>query len=84
MMTVAAAYTPTLPDELRVTVGDTVRLLQEYKDGWGFVQYVGKIDSPKGVVPMVCLQERRRMVPSIQHKTSTGSTGSQSSMTGWR
>ncbi|KAF5330773.1 hypothetical protein D9619_005308 [Psilocybe cf. subviscida] len=84
MMTVSAAYTPTLPDELRVTVGDTVRLLQEYKDGWGFAQYVGKIDSPKGVVPMVCLQERRRMVPSIQHKTSTGSNGSQSSVTGWR
>ncbi len=75
LMTVVAPYVPTLSDELRVSVGDTVRLLLEYKDGWGFVQFVGKSDAPKGVVPMICLQERRRMVPTI-HKTSSGSIGS--------
>ncbi|KAF9556012.1 hypothetical protein CPC08DRAFT_599136, partial [Agrocybe pediades] len=53
-------YIPTLSDELRVQVGDTVRVLQEYQDGWCFAQYVGKADAPKGVVPLVCLEDRRR------------------------
>lgn len=75
LMTVVAPYVPTLTDELRVSVGDTVRLMLEYKDGWGFVQFVGKGDAPKGVVPMICLQERRRMVPTV-HKASNGSVGS--------
>ncbi|KAF9484638.1 hypothetical protein BDN70DRAFT_872151 [Pholiota conissans] len=82
MMTVVAPYTPTLADELNVIVGDTVRLLQEYQDGWGFVQFVGKGDAPKGVVPLVCLQERKRVVPAMPHKTSNGSVSSFT--TNWR
>lgn len=73
LMNVIMPYTPTLPDELSVKVGDTIRLMQEYRDGWCFVQYVGKIDAPKGVVPRICLEERRRMVP-VRHKTSNGSS----------
>lgn len=73
LMNVIAAYTPTLPDELSVKVGDTVRLIQEYRDGWCFAQYVGRVDAPKGVVPLVCLEERKRMVP-VRHKTSNGSS----------
>ena len=69
LMNVIAPYSPTLPDELSVRVGDTVRLLQEYRDGWCFAQYVGKVDAPKGIVPFVCLEERKRMVP-VRHKTS--------------
>jgi hypothetical protein len=73
LMNVIMSYTPTLPDEISVKVGDTIRLMQEYRDGWCFVQFVGKIDAPKGVVPRVCLEERRRMVP-VRHKTSSGSS----------
>ena len=73
LMNVIVPYNPTLPDELAVKVGDTVRLMQEYRDGWCFVQYVGKIDAPRGVVPLICLEERRRMVP-VRHKTSNGSS----------
>ena len=73
LMNVIVPYTPTLPDELSLKVGDTIRLMQEYRDGWCFVQYVGKIDAPKGVIPRICLEERRRMVP-VRHKTSNGSS----------
>ena len=73
LVNVIAPYTPTLPDELSIKVGDTIRLIQEYRDGWGFAQYVGKADAPKGVVPLVCLEERKRMVP-IGHKRSNGSS----------
>ncbi|PPQ84065.1 hypothetical protein CVT25_003668 [Psilocybe cyanescens] len=76
MMHVIAHYTPTLPDELRVHVGDTVRVLEEYKDGWCFAQYVGKADAPKGVVPLICLEERLRMVPVAHSRSPNGSFSS--------
>ncbi|KAJ3525340.1 hypothetical protein NMY22_g10619 [Coprinellus aureogranulatus] len=63
LMTVIAPFTPTLEDELPLKVGDTVRIIEEYKDQWCLVQMVGRMDSPRGVVPCVCLQERKRIVP---------------------
>ncbi|KAF6763743.1 hypothetical protein DFP72DRAFT_800675, partial [Ephemerocybe angulata] len=63
LMTVVAPFMPTLEDELPLKVGDTVRVIEEYRDGWCLVQQVGRIDSPRGVVPCVCLQERKRIVP---------------------
>lgn len=80
LMNVVAPYTPTLADELQVRVGDTVRVLQEYKDGWCFAQFVGKVDAPRGVVPLVCLEERRRVVPV----SSKGSNSSLTSLVNWR
>ena len=56
LMTVVARYAPKLPDELHVKLGDVVRVIAEYKDGWCFAQLLGTIDAPKGVVPLVCLQ----------------------------
>ena len=56
LMTVAARYSPNLPDELPVKLGDIVRIITEYKDGWCFAQLLGTIDAPKGVIPLVCLQ----------------------------
>jgi hypothetical protein len=56
LMTVVALYTPNLPDELHVKLGDVVRVIAEYKDGWCFAQLLGTIDAPKGVIPVVCLQ----------------------------
>ena len=62
-MTVIAPFTPTMEDELPLKVGDTVRIIEEYRDAWCLVQLVGRIDSPRGVVPCVCLQERKRIIP---------------------
>ncbi|KAG6817778.1 hypothetical protein H0H87_003186 [Tephrocybe sp. NHM501043] len=83
LMSVASSFTPTLDDELAIKLGDTVRMLDEYKDGWCLVQRVGRIDAPKGAVPRFCLQERRGVVPIIPNrKFSNGSLKSQAS--GWR
>lgn len=78
LMTAINRFTPTLNDELALQVGDTVRIIDEYRDGWCLVQHVGRMDSPQGVVPVVCLQERKRIVPSpgaatLSHKRSNGS-----------
>ncbi|RDB22178.1 hypothetical protein Hypma_010610 [Hypsizygus marmoreus] len=81
LMTVAASFTPTLDDELAIKLGDTVRMVDEYRDGWCLVQRVGRIDAPKGAVPRFCLQERRGVVPMVPtRKFSNGSLKSQ----GWR
>lgn len=56
---VKATFTPTMEDELPIVRGEAIRMLAEYKDGWCVVQRVGAFDSPKGVVPRSCLQERQ-------------------------
>lgn len=81
LMTVATTFTPSLDDELAIKLGDTIRMVEEYRDGWCLVQRVGRIDAPKGVVPRFCLQERRGVVPIVPtRKFSSGSLKGQS----WR
>lgn len=52
-----------MDDELYISVGETVRLLEEYEDDWCLVQRVGRIDAAKGMVPRFCLSERPEVVP---------------------
>ena len=59
-MSVASTFTPTLADELAIQIGDIVSMFEEYRDGWCLVQRVGFTDSPKGVVPRFCLEEREQ------------------------
>ena len=69
LMTVVARYTPNLPDELHVNLGDVVRVIAEYKDGWCFAQLLGTIDAPKGVVPLVCLQSAFTVTHKVSNKS---------------
>lgn len=62
LMAVINTFTPSLEDEMSIRIGDTVRMIEEYNDGWCLVQRVGKSDSPKGVVPRFCLTERQSAV----------------------
>ena len=73
LMTVVARYTPNLPDELHVKLGDVVRVIAEYKDGWCFAQLLGTIDAPKGVVPLVCLQAAFTVTHKASNKSLTTS-----------
>ncbi|KZT34717.1 hypothetical protein SISSUDRAFT_956875, partial [Sistotremastrum suecicum HHB10207 ss-3] len=57
LMTVKQPFKVSLHDELHVRVGETVRLLQEYQDGWTLCQRVGRADAEKGAVPRCCLIE---------------------------
>ncbi|KAE9410988.1 hypothetical protein BT96DRAFT_969229 [Gymnopus androsaceus JB14] len=58
LMAVINTFHPSLADELPITIGDCVRLIEEYHDGWCLVQRVGKADAPRGVVPRFCLVDR--------------------------
>lgn len=62
LMVVSCTFVPSLPDELRIAVGEPLRLLEEYEDEWCLVQRVGA-DAERGVVPRFCLQE----VPVAAH-----------------
>jgi len=55
-MDVVNDFHPTLPDELTVTAGQTVQLLDEYTDGWCMIHFLG-VGAAKGVIPRCCLAE---------------------------
>jgi hypothetical protein len=49
---VARSYVPTLPDELTISTGETLRVLQEFDDGWSeCMNSTGEV----GMVPLECL-----------------------------
>lgn len=56
-MTVANLFTPSMDDELAIAIGETVRLVEEYQDGWCLIQRLGE-DSQRGVVPHFCLMDQ--------------------------
>ncbi|KIL67163.1 hypothetical protein M378DRAFT_330798 [Amanita muscaria Koide BX008] len=58
LMAVIMDYDPELPDELEVKVGDTVRILRDYDDGWCVVEHLSRSKKRPGAVPRMCLQER--------------------------
>ncbi len=61
-MVVTTSFESTLPDELSVRTGETLRLIREFDDEWCLVQRVGRLAAEKGVIPRFCLSERQRMV----------------------
>jgi len=67
-MTVERSFDPSMEDELSVTVGETVCLLEEYEDEWCLVQRMGRMNADKGVVPSLCLMERPQVVPPSNNR----------------
>lgn len=67
LMVVVNTFVPTLADELAVTVGEPIKLIQEYEDEWCLVQRVGKTDSERGVIPRFCVQD----VPILNRKLAS-------------
>ena len=49
---VRCTYIPNLPDELSITVGELVRVVSEFDDGWAMCI---NSHSERGVVPLECL-----------------------------
>ncbi|KZV65934.1 hypothetical protein PENSPDRAFT_543463, partial [Peniophora sp. CONT] len=56
-MTVCATFTPRSEDEMLVTPGENLRLLEMFEDDWCLVQRVGKLEGELGVIPTFCLAE---------------------------
>ncbi|KAK7034699.1 hypothetical protein VNI00_012106 [Paramarasmius palmivorus] len=50
---VRCTFIPNLDDELWITTGETIKVLQEYDDGWALCENAGQ---QRGMVPVECLE----------------------------
>lgn len=75
LMKVVNTFAPNLEDEITISIGETIRLVEEYPDGWCMIQCK---DSRTGVVPRFCLVDRPPSSDSQTH-VRTGSMASKRS-----
>ena len=55
--TVRRPFFPQREDELQVNIGDFVRLLQSFDDGWALAEKVGASNGKQGFIPLECFHE---------------------------
>ncbi|KAJ6622895.1 SH3 domain-containing protein [Mycena sp. CBHHK59/15] len=58
-------FIPTLPDELSITTGETVRVLSEYDDGWALC---ANARGEEGMVPLECLDRASSSQLQVQQQ----------------
>lgn len=54
---IKCTFIPSLPDELSITTGETVRVVAEYDDGWAMC---ANARGEQGMVPLECLDQSMR------------------------
>jgi hypothetical protein len=67
---VIRTYAPTLLDELRISVGDRVVVMNEFDDGWAYCEKLGDPDGAAGVVPLECLDRSRSSASPVPSSVS--------------
>lgn len=60
--TVRRPFSPQLEDELQISVGESVRIIQAFDDGWALVSKVSSVSQgdakeQQGLIPLDCLSE---------------------------
>lgn len=60
---VIRTYVPTMLDELRVSVGDRVVVVNKFDDGWAYCEKVDDPDGAAGVIPLECLDRSSNLSP---------------------
>ncbi|KAJ3548289.1 hypothetical protein NMY22_g1314 [Coprinellus aureogranulatus] len=66
--TVVSTFITTLPDELSIAVGESIRVLAEYDDGWALCL---NTRGEQGMIPMECLDGRY----SVISESTSGNRG---------
>lgn len=71
-------FQPSLDDELTVSLGDRVRLLQIFDDGWAFIEKLAGTEGERheqGLIPVDCLREASQALPTFltEKRVSYGS-----------
>jgi len=61
---VVCTFITSLPDELSINVGETIRVLAEYDDGWALCM---NTSGQQGMVPMECLNRGGGAAPSTMN-----------------
>ncbi|KAL5489996.1 FUS1 [Sanghuangporus weigelae] len=62
LVIVVDTFNANLQDELRIRVGEVLRMTHEFRDGWCAVERLGKEDE-QGVVPRFCVADRASIIP---------------------
>ncbi|KIM62023.1 hypothetical protein SCLCIDRAFT_120249, partial [Scleroderma citrinum Foug A] len=52
--TIKCSFVPTLPDELSISTGERVRVINRFDDGWALCENGG---GEQGMVPQECLEQ---------------------------
>jgi len=63
LVVVISTFATTLPDELEIRMGETLRMLEAFPDEWCTVERIGRGKKQRGAVPMFCLEEKAPLVP---------------------
>jgi len=64
---IKCTFIPSLPDELSITTGETVRMLAEYDDGWAMCL---NGQGEQGMVPVECLDLGTVDTPGVDRRNS--------------
>ncbi|ESK90201.1 sh3 domain protein [Moniliophthora roreri MCA 2997] len=66
---VKCTFIPNLDDELWITTGEIIKVLQEYDDGWAFCE---NSQMQRGMVPLECLDQggKRESRPNLSRASS--------------
>ena len=69
--TVVCTFIPSLPDELTVYIGETLRVLAGYEDGWSLCM---DCRGEQGMVPNECLEQSSSILPKHGSRLLRSST----------
>lgn len=62
LVSVVQAFDSTMPDELPVAVGETLRVLEVYDDDWCLAERIGR-KKGRGILPQGCVSEKQLVEP---------------------
>jgi len=78
---------PTLPDELAVTIGDSVKVIKVFDDGWALVEKMpgaGEVavmsegKAKRGLIPIDCMRAIGQDLPAFLNEKRVSSVYAQS------
>lgn len=79
--TIRRPFTHSLDDELSVSIGDKIRVVKVFDDGWAFVEKHGSSLDRKesGLIPVDCLREAGQALPAFLAQKRVSSYGADAS-----
>lgn len=74
--TIHRSFVPTRDNELRVSPGDSVRVLDMFNDGWALAEMVPSSGEGRGLIPIDCLRKLGQELPAfLEAKKVSSYTG---------
>ncbi|KZV96220.1 hypothetical protein EXIGLDRAFT_733783 [Exidia glandulosa HHB12029] len=62
LVSVVSPFDSTMPDELPVAVGETLRVIEVYEDDWCLAERIGR-KKGRGILPQNCVSEKQLVEP---------------------